>query len=117
MRNAGISDLDTQVETFCKRLQHTKGLEGIDLGRLTTCEICHLSKAQRYVFKESRPVPYGPLDKIFIDTVGKVTTATNGHKYAVIITDDKTRMRWALTTQSKDQNASSLLQWIVFQQH
>ncbi|KAI0993070.1 hypothetical protein K3495_g15114, partial [Podosphaera aphanis] len=97
--------------------QHTKGLQGIDLSQLTTCETCHLSKTQRLVSREPRPIPYAPLDEIFIDTVGKITTATNGHQYAVIIIDSKTRMRWAITTQKKDQIAPLLLQWINLQHH
>ena len=100
-----------------KTAQLTRGLEGIDLSQLTTCETCHLSKAQRFVSREPRPVPYAPLDEIFVDTVGKITAAVNGHQYVVIITDAKTRMRWALTIQSKDQIASSLIQWIEFQNH
>ncbi|KAI1007261.1 hypothetical protein K3495_g961 [Podosphaera aphanis] len=71
---------------------HTKGLQRIDLSQLTTCETCHLSKARRFVSRELRPTPHSPLVEIFIDTVGKITAASNGHKYAVIIIDSKTRM-------------------------
>lgn len=94
--------------------RYVKGLEGIDLGELTTCETCHLSKAQRFVSREQRPIPHVPLDEIFVDTVGKITTATNGHQYAVIITDAKTRMRWAIITQSKDNIVQLLVEWIEF---
>ncbi|KAI1000090.1 hypothetical protein K3495_g8103 [Podosphaera aphanis] len=100
-----------------KTAQHTKGLQGINLSQLTIYETCHLSKAQRFVSREPRPVPYSPLDEIFIDTVGKITAATNGHQYVVIITDSKTRMRWAITTQTKVQIAPLLLQLINFQHH
>ncbi|KAI0992595.1 hypothetical protein K3495_g15590, partial [Podosphaera aphanis] len=82
-----------------------------------TCETCHLSKAQRYVSREPRPVPLDPLDEVFVDTVGKLTTAINGHQYAVIITDAKTRMRWAITTSTKDQIAPQLVKWIENQSH
>ncbi|KAI0991688.1 hypothetical protein K3495_g16499, partial [Podosphaera aphanis] len=58
-----------------KTAQHSKGLEGIDMSELSTCETCHLSKAQRYVSREPRPVPLDPLDEVFVDTVGKLTTA------------------------------------------
>ncbi|KAI0995348.1 hypothetical protein K3495_g12836 [Podosphaera aphanis] len=96
---------------------HTKVLQGIDLSQVTTCETCHLRRAQRFVSREPRPKPHSPLDEIFIDTVGKITAATNGHQYAVIIIDYKTRMRWALTTQTKDQIAPLLVQWINSQHH
>ncbi|KAI0994885.1 hypothetical protein K3495_g13296 [Podosphaera aphanis] len=100
-----------------KTAECSKGLEGISTNDLTTCETCHLSKAQRYVSREPRMIPNEPLDEIFIDTVGKITAAANGQQYAVIITDAKTRMRWVLTTNTKDQIAPLLIQWIESQHH
>ncbi|KAI1003853.1 hypothetical protein K3495_g4357 [Podosphaera aphanis] len=95
----------------------SKGLEGISMNDLTTCETCHLSKAQRYVSRDPRLTPNEPLDEIFIDTVGKISTAINGQQYVVIITDARTRMRWALITKTKDQIAPLLVQWIEAQHH
>lgn len=100
-----------------KTAECSKGLEGLNMSDLTTCETCHLSKAQRYVSKEPRLTPNEPLDEIFIDTIGKITTAMNGQQYAVIITDAKTRMRWAIITNIKDQIAPLLKQWIEAQHH
>ncbi|KAI0994328.1 hypothetical protein K3495_g13855 [Podosphaera aphanis] len=60
-----------------KTAECSKGMEGIDTSELTVCETCHLSKAQRYVSREPRPTPADPLDEVFIDTVGKLTTAIN----------------------------------------
>ncbi|KAI0992311.1 hypothetical protein K3495_g15875, partial [Podosphaera aphanis] len=100
-----------------KTAQCSKGLEGIDTSELTTCETCHLSKAQRYVSREPRLTPFDPLDEVFVDTVGKLTTALNGHQYAIIITDAKSRMRWAFSTSTKDQIATQLLKWINEQFH
>lgn len=82
---------------------------------LTTCETCHLSKVQRYVSRESRLMPSEPLDEIFVDTVEKVIKAMNDHQYTVMLTDVKTRMRWAITTHTKDQIAQSLVDWIKLQ--
>lgn len=92
-----------------KTAQCSKGMEGLDTNELTTCETCHLSKAQRYVSREPRPTPFEPLDEVFVDTVGKLTKAFNGNQYAVIITDAKSRMRWAISTCSKDQIVSQLV--------
>ncbi|CAJ2651603.1 unnamed protein product [Trifolium pratense] len=100
-----------------KTAQCSKGMEGLDTSELSTCETCHLSKAQRYVSRQPRPIPFEPLDEVFIDTVGKLTPATNGHQYAVIITDAKSRMRWAITTRSKDQIAPQLEEWVEHQYH
>lgn len=97
--------------------QHSIGLEGIELSDLTTCETCHLSKAQRFVSREPRPIPCEPLDEVFVDTVGKLTAALNGVQYAVILTDAKTRMRWILTTKTKDEIAELLVKWIEHQNH
>ncbi|KAI0998773.1 hypothetical protein K3495_g9424 [Podosphaera aphanis] len=90
---------------------------GLNTSELSTCETCHLSKAQRYVSQESRPTPFDPLDEVFIDTVGKLTTACNGQQYAVIITDAKSRMRWAISTCTKDQIAPQLVKWVEHQHH
>lgn len=76
-------------------------MNGINYSELTTWETCHLSKAQRFVSREPRPTPGEPLDEVFLDTVGKLTEAFNGHQHAVILTDAKTRMRWAITTSTK----------------
>ena len=93
------------------------GLVGIDLSELSTCETCHLSKAQRYVSRDKRPTPGEPLDEIFVDTVGKLTTALNGAQYAVILTDAKTRMRWVIITKGKDEIADQLVNWVEYQTH
>ncbi|KAI1005676.1 hypothetical protein K3495_g2541 [Podosphaera aphanis] len=100
-----------------KTAECSKGLEGINMNDLTTCETCHLSKAQRFVSRELRLTPNDPLDEIFIDTIGKTTAATDGQQYAVIITDAKSRMRWAIITKTKDQIAPLLIQWIEAQNH
>ena len=102
---------------FKQTIQSSIGLEGIDVSELGTCETCHLSKAQRYVSREKRPTPAEPLDEVFVDTVGKLTTAINGSQYAVIITDAKTRMRWVIITKGKDEIANELVNWIEYQSH
>ncbi|KAI1003482.1 hypothetical protein K3495_g4726 [Podosphaera aphanis] len=83
----------TAQKILKKIAQCSKGMEELDTGELTICETSHLSKAQRYVSREPRPTPFEPVDEVFIDTVGKLNTVCNGHQYAVIITDAKSRMR------------------------
>ncbi|KAI0995968.1 hypothetical protein K3495_g12213 [Podosphaera aphanis] len=100
-----------------KTAQYSKGMEGLDTGELTICETCHLSKAQQFVSREPRPTPFEPLDEVFIDTVGKLTTACYGHQYAVIITDAKSRMRWAISIRTKDQIPPQLVKWVEHQYH
>lgn len=100
-----------------KTAECSKGLEEVVTSDLSTCETCHLSKAQRFVSRESRLTPNEPLDEIFIDTVGKIVAAINGEQYAAIITDAKTRMRWVIMTSTKDQIAPLLIQWIETQHH
>lgn len=90
-------------------------MEGIDYNNLTICEAYHLSKAQRYVSSEPWPTSTKPLDRVFIDTVGKVTKAINSHQYAVILTDAKTQMRWAINTQIKSQITQLKISWIKLQ--
>ena len=105
------------LESQSQPAQCSKGMEGLDLSELTTCETCHLSKAQRYISREPRPTPFEPLDEVFIDTVGKLTTACNGQQYTVIITDSKSRMRWAISMCMKDQIAPQLVKWVEQQHH
>lgn len=100
-----------------KTLQNSEGLNGLDTSELKTCETCHLSKAQRYVSREPRPTPHEPLDEVFVDTVGKLPQSINGNQYAVILTDAKTRMRWVLTVNTKDQIAPLLVQWAKTMHH
>lgn len=100
-----------------KTAECSAGLQNIDLSNLKSCETCHLSKSQRFVSREPRPTPNHPLDEVFMDTVGKLTTAVNGHQYAVIITDAKTRMRWVIATTTKDQISNLLVQWVETQYH
>ena len=87
------------------------------MSELSTCERCHLSKAQRFVSREPRPTPHSPSDEIFVETVGKIAPAINGHQYAVIITDAKTRMRWVIITKGKDEIANEFVNWIEYQSH
>ncbi|KAI0997883.1 hypothetical protein K3495_g10305, partial [Podosphaera aphanis] len=100
-----------------KTITHSVGLEGVETAELNTCETCHLSKAQRFVSRESRITPNEPLDEIFVDTVGKLPLSTDEKQYAVVITDAKTRMRWVLNTNTKDQIADALVQWIKAMHH
>ncbi|POS84943.1 hypothetical protein EPUL_004658 [Erysiphe pulchra] len=107
----------TSLQSFKKTAQILLGMEGIDFADLTTCEACYLSKAQRFVSREPRPIAGEPLDEISIDTAGKLTVSINGYQYAAIITDAKTRMRWVITTQGRNVIAEQLVKWIEFQQH
>ncbi|KAI1003691.1 hypothetical protein K3495_g4519 [Podosphaera aphanis] len=83
-----------------KTITHSVGLEGVKLLNSTHAKHATL-----------------PLDEIFVDTVGKLVTSIDQKQYAVIITDAKTRMRWVLTTNTKDQIADTLVQWIKAMHH
>lgn len=104
-------------QQILKTAENLYGMEGIDYSDLTTCDTCHLSKAQRFVSREPRPIPGELLDEIFIDTVGKLTESINGYKYLVIITDAKSSMRWTMTTKGKDEIANELVQWSEYQHY
>lgn len=70
-----------------KTAEYSLGMEGINLSDLSTCETCHLNKAQRYISRELGAVPCDSLDEIFIETVGKLTKSINGLQYVVIPTN------------------------------
>lgn len=59
-------------------------------------------KTQRFVSRKARPVSNSLLDETFVDTVGKISAAINGHQHVVISVDAKTRIRWVIPTQTKD---------------
>ncbi|KAI1008104.1 hypothetical protein K3495_g126 [Podosphaera aphanis] len=46
----------TGQQILKKTAQSSSGMSGIDFTELTSCEICHLSKAQRFISREPRPV-------------------------------------------------------------
>ena len=71
-------------------------MEGLDILKPITYEIRHLSKAQRCVSREHRPIPFEPHDQVLIDTVGKLAKIFNGYQYAIIITEGKSQLRWAI---------------------
>ncbi|KAI0992912.1 hypothetical protein K3495_g15272, partial [Podosphaera aphanis] len=95
-----------------KTKNFAKGLGGIDTSELTHCEACHLSKAQRTVSREKRPIPFEPLDEAFVDMVGPLQPNIFGHRYAVIITDATTRMRWWFAAKTKDTIPGQLIDWV-----
>ena len=67
--------------------------------------------------RDPRPTPHEPLDEVFVGTVGKLVPSVDEKQYAVIITDAKTCIHWVLTSQTKDQIASSLVQWVKIMHH
>lgn len=60
-------------------------MEGLETSELTTCENCNLSRVQLYVSCEPKPTLFEPLDDVFIDTIGKLTTVYNRLQFAVML--------------------------------
>lgn len=123
-------DRTTSADLWHERLGHVKdpilkktaansiGLEGVDFSELSNCQTCHLSKAQRYVSREPRPTPNEPLDEIHVDMVGPLDAALfTACTYLVILTDARTRYRWAIMTTKKDHIAPQIRQWIILMEH
>lgn len=86
---APVSWINRKNIFWRKIAKYSLGSERIDYSDLTTYETCHLRKAQNFFSREPRPIPSGSLDEVFIDTMGKLDSAFNGHQYAVLLTDAK----------------------------
>ena len=95
----------------------SKGLEGIDTSELALCRACHLSKAQRVVSRNSRPLPSSPLDEVFIDVVGPIDASLEGNRYITVVTDAHSRLRWALASVGKATISTDIKQFIRQQEH
>ncbi|KAI1000238.1 hypothetical protein K3495_g7958 [Podosphaera aphanis] len=91
-----------------------EGLDGLDTSELTHCVACHFSKAQRTITREQRPIPFGALDEVFVEMAGPIELNILNQRYAVIITDDTTRMRWWFGAIKKDEIPSCLVDWVTF---
>lgn len=96
-----------------KTKDFAKGLGGLDTSELSHCEACHLSKAQRTITREKRPTPLQALDEVFIDMVGPLEPSIFKQRYAVIITDATTRMRWWFGAVKKDEIPTKLADWVA----
>ena len=78
------------------------GLETIDTSTLDHCEVCKLSKSQRVVSRRHRAAPGQPLDEIHVDTIGPITpTDIHENQYIYLLTDARTRYRWAIMASDK----------------
>jgi len=68
------------------------------------CHACELSKSHLQINRALRKVPDSALDEISIDVVGPITSiGFNGHRYATLITDRKSRVRWGSTHKTKNE--------------
>jgi hypothetical protein len=95
----------------------SRGLENVDTTELALCRTCHLSKAQRTVSRDPRPLPSSPLDEVFIDVVGPVEYSVQANRWATVVTDAKTRYRWAFGAPDKSSISIQISQLIRQQQH
>ena len=74
-----------------------------------------LSKSHLHINRALRKVPDQALDEISIDVVSPITPiGFNGHRYATLITDRKSRARWGSTHKTKNEAHRVLKDFIMF---
>ena len=88
------------------------GLEQIDTSMLKHCEPCKLARSQRVVSRTPRPAPQSSLDEVHMDVVGPIHPPDIfGCKYILMITDAKSRRRWAICCKLKSHVPQLVKQW------
>jgi hypothetical protein len=98
--------LDDTIELWHRRLGHlghenvkktatlTDGITIRDMSHAKTCKACLLAKSKRTVSRMPQVRSTEAFDKIHVDVISPITPkAYNGHKWAIIFTDDCDRLR------------------------
>lgn len=89
------------------------GLELIDTAELGHCEPCKLARSQRIVSRIHRQRPNHALDEVHIDLVGSITPPDlYGNQWILMITDARTRYRWAIPMKRKEDTSETLKSWL-----
>jgi transposase InsO family protein len=106
---------------IAKTMQLATGLEGVDTSTLDHCRACKLSMAHRMISRERRTPTSAPLDEIHIDTIGPIhPMSLTGCQYILLLTDARTRYRWAFPMAHKRDATTvvrSFIQQMITQHH
>ena len=106
-------------ENVRKTLSMTKGMkldfDKVPLELRRPCYTCEMAKSVRKVSRKPQKRALHAFDVIHTDVVGPINPiGRNGHRWAVIFTDDATRARWVRTFKYKREAYHSTIAFVLF---
>jgi hypothetical protein len=79
------------------------------------CSTCSACKITRRPFPASKkPKERHPLDKIHVDLLEMKRASRNGHQYALVITDDHSKAKFAFPLKKKSDAVIDFKKWMVY---
>ena len=79
------------------------------------CSTCSACKITRRPFPASKkPKEKHPLDKIHVDLLEMKRASRNGHQYALVITDDHSKAKFAFPLKRKSDAVIDFKKWMVY---
>jgi hypothetical protein len=103
------------LDNVKKTAQITNGIEisNSNLSTKTICEPCIMSKSVRTQSRVPQRRALHAFDRVHIDIVGPINpTGFNGHRWAIMFTDDCHRARWLYTMKNKGDAFSKIRQFV-----
>jgi hypothetical protein len=102
-----------------KTASMTKGMPDFNQSPLESmhplCHTCKISKSVRTISQESQQRAQHAFDVIHTDVVGPINPiGRNGHKWAVMYTDDATRVRWIKTFKYKREAYKHTITFVLY---
>ena len=115
-----------QLEVWHKRLGHVgqetlqktaSMTEGMELTSKETldgmCEACEVSKSVRTVSRKPQQREKHAFDKVHVDVLSVNPPSYDGHKWAVLLTDDYSRARWIRIFTHKHEAFTKVVEFIT----
>ncbi len=79
------------------------------------CSTCSACKITRRPFPPSKkPKERHPLDLVHLDLIEMKRASRNGHKYAMVITDDHSKMKFAFPLKAKSDAIKEFKPWLTY---
>lgn len=122
--SAQVTAMPVSAETWHRRLGHisypyiektskiTTGIKSLDISDTALCEPCELAKSLRMVSTKPQTRSSEPFNCIHFDVLGVKPPALNGDNYAIIFTDDCTRIRWSYSFKVKGEASYKVIDFM-----
>ena len=126
---AATSSSTTLIKTWYRRLRHPSysnlkqfgNTRGIDISKLKSkenlslCQICICAKQYRNPSYKPQPLPDDIYEELHVNLMGLITlVGWNGCRYALTITDSRSRYCWLEDLHEKRKSEPALRKFITF---